>query len=162
MFTSKQLSYHDDPSSPPKGIFEFSGSLCKLSFHVNYTIDICWLKEGVNYCRQQYLFSLYFSLMLLNCSGSGSAPTLTVRDPSNIFVLLSNTSILQIACTDVQTAKIRESLRNIFRPCSVIAASEVFRKKNKFQWTKNFLVVLTSRDFILYENEKSLQSWSPT
>lgn len=31
---------------------------------------------------------------------------------------------------------------------------DVFRKKNKFQWTKNFITVLSSRDFILFENDK--------
>ena len=31
---------------------------------------------------------------------------------------------------------------------------EVSRKKNKFQWVKNFITVLSSRDFILFENDK--------
>ena len=110
----------------------------------------------MNYCRQQYLFSLFEQFESLNHRGTGSAPTLAVHDPSNIFVLFTNTNILHIACSETQSSKIREALKNIFRPCSVIASCEVSRKKNKFQWTKNFLVVLTSRDFLLYENEKSL------
>lgn len=92
--------------------------------------------------------------------GTGSAPTLAVHDPSNIFVLFTNTTILHIGCSDTQTPKIREALKNIFRPCSVIASCEVSRKKNKFQWVKNFLVVLTSRDFLLYENEKYVKCFA--
>jgi len=30
-FSSKQLSYHDDPNSPPKGIFEYSNNACNSS-----------------------------------------------------------------------------------------------------------------------------------
>ena len=92
--------------------------------------------------------------------GTGSAPTLAVHDPSNIFVLFTNTNILHIGCSDTQTPKIREALKNIFRPCSVIASCEVSRKKNKFQWVKNYLVVLTSRDFLLYENEKYMRCFA--
>ena len=30
---------------------------------------------------------------------------------------------------------------------------EVSRKKNKFQWAKNFITVLSSRDFFIFEND---------
>ena len=98
------------------------------------------------------------------CSGQGSGPVLSSGDMTNMFILFTNTTILQIGCADTQTATLREVLRYKFRACSgsenyyfiiiVIAATDIFRKKNKFQWTKNFMAVLTSRDILLFENDK--------
>lgn len=36
----------------------------------------------------------------------------------------------------------------------VIAATEVYRKKNKFQWAKHFMTILSSRDILFFESEK--------
>ena len=36
----------------------------------------------------------------------------------------------------------------------VIAATEIYRKKNKFQWSKHFMTILTSRDILFFDNEK--------
>lgn len=36
----------------------------------------------------------------------------------------------------------------------VIGACEFYRKKNKFQWTKNYVTILSSRDIVVFENEK--------
>ena len=36
----------------------------------------------------------------------------------------------------------------------VIAATEIYRKKNKFQWSKYFMTMLTSRDILFFDNEK--------
>lgn len=36
----------------------------------------------------------------------------------------------------------------------MIGACEFYRKKNKFQWTKNYVTILSSRDIVVFENEK--------
>ena len=63
-----------------------------------------------------------------------------------------------------QMASLRSVLKYKFRPCSgiiyiqnlsiVIGAGEFYRKKNKFQWTKNFVTILSSREILVFENEK--------
>lgn len=61
-FTPKQLSYHDTPDTPAKGTFEYSPSSCSSQIVRGLRLDICWLKEGVNYCKQQFSFSQYSRL----------------------------------------------------------------------------------------------------
>ena len=82
----------------------------------------------------------------------------------NILMLITGNTIIQIGCTNDQTATLRGVLRSRFRTCSgrdvrissplVIAALDVNRKKNKFQWARNYMTVLTSRDILFFEDDK--------
>ncbi|KAK8810003.1 hypothetical protein WA538_003555 [Blastocystis sp. DL] len=72
----------------------------------------------------------------------------------NILMLITGNTIIQIGCTNDQTATLRGVLRSKFRTCSVIAAMDVSRKKNKFQWARNYMTVLTSRDILFFEDDK--------
>lgn len=83
-------------------------------------LAICWLSEGVNYCKQQALFVRYSSCwnLFLICRGQGSAPVLTSSDVSNLFILFTNVAIIQIGCLKEQVPVLRQVLKHKFRPCS--------------------------------------------